>query len=275
MLEFHATLLVCKHGYRWEQSEGPIPILDPLRRTYLAPGRKPDKLLGALSLIDAHYREYDPFRQHPTMFLEFAALGDDADSILGFAEKYGELLVDNKSFVLTNRVGLTNRESDKISPQDYAYFNSLDEWIGSIRGVANAVELWKQVEAGEVVSSELDETIEARLAGGPFIRANRIAGQLVLQVEVNTLIHAIWAQFASAVAGKKQYRECDTCRKPFELTPEITRSDRLFCSDACRSKSYRRRKSAAAKMHSEGRKLREIARELGTDLETLKRWLGE
>ena len=67
----------------------------------------------------------------------------------------------------------------------------------------------------------------------------------------------------------------DHCGKPFELTPQINRADRIFCTDNCRVKSYQRRRKQAIAMRAEGTALREIARTLNSDLPTVKRWVGE
>ena len=60
-------------------------------------------------------------------------------------------------------------------------------------------------------------------------------------------------QVVESVVERKQYRTCEYCGKPFELTPQINRSDRVYCSDNCRVKAYqRRRKQAIA--HGGGRR---------------------
>jgi hypothetical protein len=98
-------------------------------------------------------------------------------------------------------------------------------------------------------------------------------GGLALQVKPNSLLGALWIQFALAVAGNKKYRACATCRQWFELSPQIARTSKLFCSEACRSQAYRNRKEKAHLLAAEGKTFKQIAEELGSDLKTVQEWL--
>jgi len=60
-----------------------------------------------------------------------------------------------------------------------------------------------------------------------------------------------------------------------EMSPDVNRADRRYCSDACRSRAMRRRQKQAAEMRASGKKLREIAKATGSDRATIKKWLGE
>lgn len=91
----------------------------------------------------------------------------------------------------------------------------------------------------------------------------------------STLRHAIWLQFAIALSNKKTYRECAVCGKPFEISPRTARTNKTLCSEACKFRGYRQRKATVKQLRAEGRTLREIAKTVGTDLEKVKRWLGE
>lgn len=88
-----------------------------------------------------------------------------------------------------------------------------------------------------------------------------------------TLISALWMQFAMAVCENKQFRRCDTCGKPFEVSPEVARTNRRTCSDACKSRAYRQRKATAVKLSAAGKTVRQIAKELDSDIETIEGWL--
>lgn len=56
------------------------------------------------------------------------------------------------------------------------------------------------------------------------------------------LISALWLQFALAISGDKQYKRCTECQAFFELSPGVNRKDRAYCSNACRSAAYRKRR---------------------------------
>jgi hypothetical protein len=56
------------------------------------------------------------------------------------------------------------------------------------------------------------------------------------------LIGALWLQAALAVSGGKDFRQCHECQTWFEVATGQGRSDKLYCSTACRMRAYRKRK---------------------------------
>lgn len=98
-------------------------------------------------------------------------------------------------------------------------------------------------------------------------------GRLRRKITPPSLKAALWLQFAEAIDAGKQYRACKACGLWFELSPEIARTSRHFCSAACRNRSYRERQDQARRLHAEGMPFKDIARELGTDVKTVKSWV--
>ncbi len=98
--------------------------------------------------------------------------------------------------------------------------------------------------------------------------------RLDLQYLPTTLLAAIWLQFARAVDGDRDYRQCRECARWYEVSPEVARTNRRFCSDACRAKHYRSRKAAARQLHADGHALPQIAERFGTDVATVRGWVG-
>ena len=122
----------------------------------------------------------------------------------------------------------------------------------------------------------LDHTIEYTTQMLVKVKPTRRPdGRMTLQLDLDDLVPVMWLQFALAVAEDKKYRRCELCGKQFELSPDVTRSDRRFCADTCRVKSYQRRQAKARKMRAAGAHLREIVKIVGSDSKTIKRWLGE
>ena len=70
---------------------------------------------------------------------------------------------------------------------------------------------------------------------------------------------------ARAVERNNEFRRCSECGIWFELSPQTARSHKQFCSNACRTKAYRKRQAEAARLHGEGLALEDIARELESD----------
>lgn len=94
-----------------------------------------------------------------------------------------------------------------------------------------------------------------------------------LAVQFSSLRMALWMQFALAICENRQYRPCESCGRQFEVSPETARTNRRTCSEACKSKSYRTRKSEAKKLAAQGMTPAKIAKELGSDKETVAGWL--
>ena len=57
------------------------------------------------------------------------------------------------------------------------------------------------------------------------------------------LLSALWLQFARAIDGKRAYARCQECRNRFEInSPDGSRSDKQFCTTACRARNWRKRR---------------------------------
>lgn len=95
-----------------------------------------------------------------------------------------------------------------------------------------------------------------------------------LYLAPTSLLGAIWLQFAQAIEGNKQYRQCEQCRRWFEVGAQV-REDAKFCKQACRSKSYRERKKEARQLHKSGLSLKEIAKRFDTKVTTVKGWIKQ
>jgi hypothetical protein len=89
------------------------------------------------------------------------------------------------------------------------------------------------------------------------------------------LLQAMYVQFAWAVAGNGQYRQCAACQKFFELSPGVNRANRSTCSDACRVRLSRERRERARQLHTEGRTVKQIAREIGSRPAKVQEWISQ
>ena len=107
-----------------------------------------------------------------------------------------------------------------------------------------------------------------------FVARDR-GGVLTLKTLAYNLLDAMKLQLVDAVVERKAYRSCEQCGKPYEVSPQINRSDRVYCSDNCRVKAYQRRRKQAISMRGQGDTLREIAKALNSNVPTVKKWVGE
>jgi hypothetical protein len=91
----------------------------------------------------------------------------------------------------------------------------------------------------------------------------------------NDLLGAVWLQFAQTVGGDKGFRRCSQCGLWFELAPEGGRKTKQFCSGTCRARAHRTRQEKIWELHRQGKRAKEIADEVGTDLATVKKWVKQ
>lgn len=121
------------------------------------------------------------------------------------------------------------------------------------------------------VQKSVNEHLKGRIS--PRLLWNTKKNRLALYMVPSSLIGAIWLQFAQAIDGNKEYRRCEECRTWFELSPETARTSRLYCSNACRSRAYRKRQAEARRLYAEGRSIEDVAKAVGTDVTTAQQWV--
>ena len=90
------------------------------------------------------------------------------------------------------------------------------------------------------VQRHINEKLKERVS--PRLLWNKDHSQLRLFLVPGSLIGALWLQFANAIESDNNFRTCEVCGTWFELAPGKARSDKSYCTNACRTKAYRRRK---------------------------------
>jgi hypothetical protein len=121
----------------------------------------------------------------------------------------------------------------------------------------------------------LADHIDTHLVGGvsPNFSWDDRNCRFVIEDRPNNLLGAVYLQFALAVRSDSRSRQCRECGRWFDLLPGSTRSDRLTCSNSCRTKTYRTRQDRARQLHEQGKSFGEIAKELGSKVKTVKTWV--
>ena len=120
------------------------------------------------------------------------------------------------------------------------------------------------------VQQHLVETgLEMTMGGDPA------QGTARLYVAPTSLLGAMWLQFAEAISEQKDYGRCLLCGKPFEIsTAEAgARTNRRFCSDACKNQFHYRKRQQARQLRDEGATQRQIAERFDTTIMAVKKWL--
>jgi hypothetical protein len=135
-----------------------------------------------------------------------------------------------------------------------------------------------QLRPGDVVSVVpvlLHRWINRQLEGQlqTFVALDPDAGGLKMVVTPSNLLAGMWLQLTQAVCDHKQFRACMVCDNPFELSPETARTNRRFCSIACKNKSFRSRQEQAWQSFHQGKDVSQIAEELGASPAVIEGWI--
>lgn len=166
------------------------------------------------------WKAYDPFEDRSGLARKFSKIPvrngtADGTAVLEFANQYGLL-------------GLGR--SDGMEPEN------LEEWaseILSVRYIFTQLKKGDQEEAAYAFTGKyvvLPMRLSVHLQGKP--------NQRVLQMAPSTLCGAIWLMVADEIAKGAQYKSCKApgCLEWFPI-----RSNKKFCSEACKQAAYRER----------------------------------
>jgi hypothetical protein len=149
----------------------------------------------------------------------------------------------------------------------------------SVTPIAPVLDLFKPGDVSTPASFLVQRWINDQLKGhgSPQLRYDLKLGKRVLQIIPENLLSAMWLQFAQAIDGNRKYRARKECGRWFEISTDDAgfRVNRVFCSDPSKSKDYRGRKQRAQQLKVEGKPVKDIARELATEVETIKKWVAE
>jgi hypothetical protein len=113
------------------------------------------------------------------------------------------------------------------------------------------VELWhKSLNTGDFsriirVVERLRLILWGEVLGAPvglLLKKDPLSGSPRLCIRPYNLFHALFAQLVLAIDGNLNLRACLQCRKWFTLEAGRGRSDKEYCSNACRMRAYRKRK---------------------------------
>lgn len=253
------------------------------------PALAPDDAYGGPWLArreGAVFREYRPLAEYSGLFQSFAEVDPRPANILAFANGYGWLLPRDSGWHLPGlqaegRFYTSWMESPDVGPRVVVEAESVGDWVEEIEDMRHALELWGRIGEGDPHHPAAAEHWEklGRLITGhlhavqPALGLRAGKSRLSLDVTPGGLGAALWLQLALAVSGNKGYRRCTVCGRPFELGREGSRRSRLTCGAGCRNRGYRERQDRARQLHAGGKTFKQIAKELGSDVKTVKGWV--
>ena len=176
---------------------------------------------------------FDLFERAPALFRDVASAQTTVEGVTKLADGYGPLLRDR--------------------------LPDVEDWYSAIRAMRRAVAAW------EDAKSTGDYRRVARLiknrAGYKFGATSNLPGTaaniylsedkstgtgLRLRIRPSCLADALWVQLTLAIDAKQNLVACVECRKWFPVEAGAARSDKRYCSDACKMRAYRKRKKGVA-----------------------------
>lgn len=269
MERFTSHIGVFKAGYEWVPRDAKVDQLNrpkkkPLERILVPVGIEnfPYDRVGYRIGAD-NYRWYDAFKSETALFRELASVPVEEEAVQQFANRYGNLLSIADSWELTvgnlkdwEETILWLREGTRL----------VEEYLNT-RSTSR-----RNAELAQKLKSMLDLVIVNHSMG---LRLVEEKGAFVFSGHTRTLQSVVRLQLLLSLVERKTYRTCVHCGKPFEVSPAIGRSDRTHCGQMCRVKAYQRRRKQAEMMRADGVALRDIARELETNMQTVKGWVKD
>lgn len=234
-------------------------------------------------------RRDEPTGQQTALFRTFARLSPDPEAVLTFAARYGHLgeflWVGGAKFdptragetegLNTRLLAQTDREPAALGRERP---ETLSFWRAQIEAMRAADGLWDEIRAGKADPDRTGQVAGAIARGCrgrvddrfEYDARSRTTGWRKLPLD---LLGAMWLQFADAVAGGKQVRQCPACSGWFVVAPGGARVDKQHCSVNCRQKAYQGRRERAAALYARNNSFAKTAAELDTDVETVKGWI--
>ncbi len=91
-----------------------------------------------------------------------------------------------------------------------------------------------------------------------------------------SLLGALWLQAVQSVTEGKRFRPCASCGRLIEISRDPTRglrADATLCSNACRAREYRKRKTRARELAEMGWSAQRIAKKLGSNEDRVTAWI--
>jgi hypothetical protein len=232
----------------------------------------------------AAFGRYAPLREETGLFLNFADTEPSRAGVLAFANRYGPL--GGTAEILLDHGDLLSFP-EGMDPEQIETGETLRHWGEQILWMRETVQSLKWgMATSEVLPEqfgappqplwpEFYAKVNGRLDGRVAVKLlwDGKAFRSALDLLPQDLMTAMVLQLAAAVGFGKNFRKCRECGKWFELAPGLNRSSRFTCSDACRKRSYRKRRAQARAMYAGGKPFKEIAKELGSTVGTVKKWV--
>ena len=244
-----ATDVQRKHAYYQQYAKaGTLPCLCPLSASDL--GNK------------SAYRMYDPMKK-PDLFRQFACLDEAPETVLRFANENGLLGLEHSPVEPLEHWYAEIRELKRVvtlhglvdDPSGVDHTAELQDRYGmpgvnASRMVLSVTPMWDVV---EVVNAKLNGRVSLRLVmpGNALDLIRNYGFPAGMTLAPQSLLGALWLQFALQMYGMRRSAVCQHCGKTFwlkssedEHRERNQRRTSMYCSGACKTAHCRKRKNA-------------------------------
>jgi hypothetical protein len=203
----------------------------------------PELSPGVLNILrprSERTKRFDLLQSGPSAFIEFAQTPLTPDGVKAFADRYGPL------------------KSQHTELQQISHFwgHVIEGWYGEIRDLRKAVALWDKTkttgnfgqiirlveQGGESDFFESQLQSEVGIVVSVLLKKDPLGASPRLCIRPSHLRDALWVQLAHAIDGSQSLATCVECKAWFTIPAGRGRSDKQYCSDACRMRAYRKRK---------------------------------
>jgi hypothetical protein len=86
--------------------------------------------------------------------------------------------------------------------------------------------------------------------GGPDVRLvlapTRKTKRLALHIRPLNPLALMWVQYALAISGSRDHRNCPGCRRWFEVSAELGHGKQAYCTERCKVRAYRAQSAGQA-----------------------------
>ncbi len=191
------------------------------------------RIIHVLEPQSSKMERCDLFESAPGLFFELAHTPMTLEGVKAFADRSGLL-------------------SPGFFPEQ------VDHWYSPIREMRRAVVAWQEAKATgdfkkviRIIKRRGEPHLFARdqefvgIVANVLLKKDLLSGVARLCIRPTDLLDALWIQLTLAIDGNQNLRSCAECRTWFPIEAGGSRSDKEYCSDACRMRAYRKRKKGA------------------------------
>lgn len=245
---------------------------------------------------------FENYQPHAGLYREFAGLREAPEDVLRFANRYGSLEAVHYPDVGESSHGrfthywlwwIRSMKSmvalaDAVSAGDLAAIrralgplSRLDQDASECERITHDLIHGKDPDPEQLAPDEVARVAAARLwqpvleslSAFPAARWNQKKKSVDVRLKYWGLREFMYGQLCIALVQGRKFQQCAACGRWFQLAPGVNRADRSSCSASCRFTLYRRRKQQAQRLHEQGKTVRQIAKEVGSTVEIVRKWI--